>query len=189
MSKPHQAEGGDGRTSPPREVGGRRLFWQVFLHGLLLIALVVAALAVVTVVFREGWWREATQVSRYVGEHVAELREDPRQLKAELLRVREAFGVEASIYATDGKTLLASSADPPIPPRLAPGATEAEGFPGRHGRGGPCRSRAAARRSPSSWAITCRRPCTHRWCSWRCSWSSPWPRSRSLVPSPPRWSG
>jgi signal transduction histidine kinase len=101
----------------------------------LLIALVVAALSVVSVVFREGWWREATQVSRYVGEHVAELREHPRQLKAELDRVRETFGVEASIYATDGKTLLASSADPPFPPRLAPGATEAEGFPGRHGRG------------------------------------------------------
>jgi two-component system, OmpR family, sensor kinase len=124
-----------GRRGRPHRLGGRRFFWRVFLHGLLLIGLVTAAVAGVSAVFHEGWWREASQLSRYVGDHVAELMDHPAALERELGRVRKAFGVEASVYGPDGTTLVASSARPPLPPRLEPGASEAAGFPGHSGRG------------------------------------------------------
>lgn len=118
---------------------GKRFFWRVFLHGVLLMVLVAAAVMAIAAASQEGWWREAGQVSRYVGEHVGALLDRPAELEAELRRVRDAFGVEASVYGPDGRTVVASSAAPPLPPRLAPGAVEGAGFLGRgsHGRAIP----------------------------------------------------
>jgi signal transduction histidine kinase len=114
---------------------GKRLFWRIFTHGLLLIALVLVAVVVVSFVFDEGWWREADAVSRYAAERVADLRRDPEALRIELARVREAFGVVATVYAEDGRTVVASTADPPFPPRPSPRAGAARGFPARPGSG------------------------------------------------------
>lgn len=114
---------------------GRRLFWRIFMHGLLLIALVMGAVLVVSFLFNEGWWREADVAARYAAERVADLERDPQALATELARVREAFGVVATVYDQDGRTVLASSADPPLPARLAPGSDRARGFPNRHGNG------------------------------------------------------
>ncbi len=105
------------------------------MHGLMLIALVMAAVVVVGFIFGEGWWHEADVASRYAAEHVADLRRDPAALSTELVRVREAFGVVATVYAADGRTVIASTADPPLPPRLASRAGAPRGFPAVHASG------------------------------------------------------
>ena len=113
----------------------RSLFWRVFLHGLLLIALVSLAVGVVAGAFQEDHWREVGRVTRYVTAHVAGMERDPALLQRELARVREAFGVEATVYGKEGGEPIASSAAPPLPPILSPGATEPRGLPVRRGAG------------------------------------------------------
>ncbi len=116
----------------------RTLFWRIFLHGLLVIVLVMLAVGTVAHLSQTGWWSEADRASRYAAGRVSELRDDPAALRAELERVRQAFGVVATVYATDGRTVIASTAPEPLRPRLGPDATEARGFPGgRHGRAIP----------------------------------------------------
>jgi signal transduction histidine kinase len=102
--------------------------------------MVILAMGAVGWIFQAGWWREQDRASRYATERLADLRDDPRALATELQRLRESFGAVASIYAADG-TLLASTAEPPLPPRLKPGETEPIGFPahGAHGRALPLR--------------------------------------------------
>jgi two-component system OmpR family sensor kinase len=96
--------------------------------------LVLLAVMGVSYLFQMGWWREADQAARYAAERLADVREQPAALRAELERERQAFGVLATVYAADG-TLLASTADPPLAPRIRPGESEPRGFPGRHGKG------------------------------------------------------
>jgi len=95
---------------------GHRLFWRLFAHGLLLIGLVFVSVVTVSYLFGEGFWRGADAMARYSSERVSELRGDPPALSVELSRVRQALGVVATVYAEDGRTVLASSADPPLPP-------------------------------------------------------------------------
>jgi len=91
------------------------LFWRVYLHGVALLVLVAIAVAVTGWLFRPGnLWSGAGRAVEYATLRVEELRADPPRLAVELLRVREAFGVRATVWDGDG-TLLASSADPPIP--------------------------------------------------------------------------
>ncbi len=59
---------------------GGPLFWRIFLHGLLLIALVMAAVVVVGFIFGEGWWHEADVAARYAADRVSDLRRDPAAL-------------------------------------------------------------------------------------------------------------
>jgi two-component system OmpR family sensor kinase len=124
-----------GRRFPHRPWRGHRLFWRIFGHGLFLIVLVLVAVGAVALFFGEGWWREGDAAAGYAAERVADLRNDPQALATELARVRQAFGVIATVYAADGRTILASSADPPLPPRLDLGAKGPRGFPERHGGG------------------------------------------------------
>jgi two-component system OmpR family sensor kinase len=112
----------------------RSLFAKVFLHGLLLILLVTGAGMGVTWLFHQGPWREVDVSARYAADQVAALRGDPPALRRELERVREVFGVQASVYDAAG-ALVASSAAPPLAPLLAPGETEPRGFPGYRGQG------------------------------------------------------
>ncbi len=105
------------------------------MHGLLLIVLVMLAVTVVGFFFDEGFWHEADVAARYAAERVADLRKDPEALRAELARAREAFGVVATVYAADGKTILASTSEPPLPPRPEPRAGVPRGFPIQHAAG------------------------------------------------------
>jgi len=91
------------------------MFWRVYRHGLLLLALVALAVAGV------GWalgrtfpGRNAEAVARYAALRASELADRPEELRRELARVREAFGLEITLYGAGGE--LASTADPPHPP-------------------------------------------------------------------------
>ncbi len=90
------------------------LFWRVYLHGVALLVLVGVAVAVVGwALRREGGWHEAPRVAGYAAGRVAELAGSPERLREELQRVREAFGVEASVYGPDGR-IVATTAEPPL---------------------------------------------------------------------------
>jgi len=113
-----------------------RLFWRVYLNGIVLLLLVAAALAVVGAALGRGQWaRNPERLAAYVAEHLGEARSDPERLAAELSRVREALAVEVAVYRDDGGLLAASDASPPPPLDPAERARLAAGpllEPGRH---------------------------------------------------------
>jgi len=105
-----------------------RLFWRVYLNGLLLLLLVaLAVFAVGAALGRPGMAHNPRRFVEYAAMRVSDLRSDPERLARELDRVREAFGAEVTVYQAGAP--LASSADPPLVPlsagdeaRLAGGA-------------------------------------------------------------------
>jgi signal transduction histidine kinase len=93
-----------------------RVFWRVYLNGLLLLALVAVALGVVgTLVGRGQMVRSPERLARYAADRLSELRGDPPRLAAELRRAGETFGVDLAVYRAGGE-LVAASGDPPPPP-------------------------------------------------------------------------
>jgi signal transduction histidine kinase len=105
-----------------------RLFWRVYLNGLLLLLLVaLAVFAVGAALGRPGMAHNPRRFVEYAAMRVGDLRSDPERLSRELDRVREAFGSEATFYQAGAP--LASNVDPPLAPlsagdeaRLAGGA-------------------------------------------------------------------
>ncbi|MCM2334233.1 MAG: HAMP domain-containing protein, partial [Anaeromyxobacteraceae bacterium] len=108
------------RRAHGRPPGGHphrgRIFWRIYGHGLLL--LVAVALTVAGV----GWAlgrhlapREPGRMAAYAATHVAELLDRPGRLGPELERVREGFGLEATVYDAAG-ALVASNVEPPLEP-------------------------------------------------------------------------
>ncbi|HEY7725962.1 MAG TPA: HAMP domain-containing sensor histidine kinase, partial [Anaeromyxobacteraceae bacterium] len=90
-----------------------RLFWRVWLSGLLLLGAVHLALAAT------GWalgGRAPVLRPDRAAEYAAALASarDPADLGAALSRAREAFGTEIAVY--DGEALVAANAEPPPPP-------------------------------------------------------------------------
>jgi signal transduction histidine kinase len=88
----------------------------VYGHGLVLLVLVTVAVAAA------GWAlgralpaREPERLASYVAARMGELAGEPARLRAELQRVREAFGLEISVYGP-GDQLLASNIEPALPP-------------------------------------------------------------------------
>jgi len=101
-----------------------RLFWRVYLHGLLLLVVVALVLGAIGAVMRHTWPAEAPRrVARWTAARLSDVRDDPERLRAELQRARDAFGVEATVWS-EGR-VLATTVDPPLP--LPP--------PGHLGRG------------------------------------------------------
>jgi two-component system OmpR family sensor kinase len=94
-----------------------RLFWRVYLNGLLLLLLVAIAVASVGAALRHvpaGGGHNPERFAAYAAERVAELRRDPAALEGELRRVRETFGAEVTVYGAGG--VLATNVEPPLPP-------------------------------------------------------------------------
>jgi two-component system, OmpR family, sensor kinase len=58
---------------------------------------------------------------------VAELQADPPRLEGELRRFRELFGVDATVYGPDARTVIATSVEPPLAPVLPAGAAPRDG--------------------------------------------------------------
>jgi signal transduction histidine kinase len=102
-----------------RKCGRRRhprLFWRIYLNGLLLLVLVGVALAIVgALVGRGQMMRSPERLARYAAEQAGEYRGDARRLAAELSRASEAFGVELAVYADTGELLAASGERVPAP--------------------------------------------------------------------------
>lgn len=92
-----------------------RLFWRVYLNGLLLLALVSGALVVAGVIMGRGHFlRNPERLASLAARHLAESRTDPERLAEELLRAREDFGAEITVYSR-ANARLASNVDPPLP--------------------------------------------------------------------------
>lgn len=110
---------------PRVRCGGRghpgAFFWRVYIHGLLILVLVALAVGSVGYLFSRRAWREPEKVAAYAADRVSELRRDPARLADELERVRDVFGVQATVYADDG-AVVASSAEPPLAPAFPAGA-------------------------------------------------------------------
>ncbi|HTP49071.1 MAG TPA: HAMP domain-containing sensor histidine kinase [Anaeromyxobacteraceae bacterium] len=93
-----------------------RLFWRVYLNGILLLVLVGVALAVVgALVGRGQLMRSPERLARYAAEQASEYRAEPARLAAELRRASEAFGVEFAVYSDSGALLAASDEHFPGP--------------------------------------------------------------------------
>jgi signal transduction histidine kinase len=109
---------------------GGRLFWRVYRHGLLLLLLVAVTVAAVGWALRgeRTWHGRAGRAAAYAATRVAELSGDGRALAAELGRVRDAFGLEASVYDGAG-ALVASNVEPPVDP--VADAPDEDGGPAR----------------------------------------------------------
>ena len=119
-------------------LGHGRLFWRVYLNGILLLVLVALALGVAGALLGRAWpgARGVPALLRWAGERVSEVRSDPARLRLALLRARETLSVDATVRQ-DG-LVLATNVDPPLP-ALTPAQLErlaqAKGRPLRlHGR-------------------------------------------------------
>jgi len=103
-------------TDPGRRHRHRHgpLFWRIYLHGVLLLVLVGIAVGAVGFALRGGRTHgPAGGVSAYAAGRIAELAGTPARMEEELRRLRDAFGVEGTVYGRDGRP-IASSAEPPL---------------------------------------------------------------------------
>jgi len=113
--------------------GHGRIFWRVYLTGVLLLVLVALALGVVGWLYGGGGpGPRPERFVEYAAERVAGTIGDPARLSAELAGVRETFGADVSVWR-DGKA-LASNVTPPLGPlddpdrgRVAAGAFRVTG--------------------------------------------------------------
>jgi two-component system, OmpR family, sensor kinase len=94
----------------------RPLFRRIYLHGLLLLALVAVAIAAaVAVMGRQPMALSHLRIGGYAAWRVAHSRPHPELLAQELRQAREDFGAEITIWALDGSR-LATNVEPPLPP-------------------------------------------------------------------------
>ncbi len=97
--------------------GRRRLFWQVYLHGVLLIVVVGVAAGLVNFAVGIPPWRVAygEWLRSYLESRLPALEQDPTVLAHDLRHARVAVGLAVSIYGP-GERLVGSNVDPPLPP-------------------------------------------------------------------------
>ncbi len=92
-----------------------RLFWRVYLNGLVLLVLVALSLfAVGAALGRPGLPHNPRRFVEYAALRVGDLRADPQRLAHELARVHDTFGADVTVY--QGGSVLASNVDPPLAP-------------------------------------------------------------------------
>jgi signal transduction histidine kinase len=85
-----------------------------------LLVVVGVTVGVVGFALRRGeGWGPGGRPGEYAAARISELTSDPARLEAELLRVKEAFGVDSSVYGPDGQ-LLATTGPGPQKPRRGP---------------------------------------------------------------------
>jgi signal transduction histidine kinase len=83
-----------------------QLFWRIYLHGVLMLVVVGVAVGAVGMAVRHtSGWGPGGRPADYAAARVGELMDDPPRLAEELRRAHDAFGVEASVYAADGRLL------------------------------------------------------------------------------------
>lgn len=110
------------------------LFWRIYLHGVLLLVLVGIAVGVVGFAFGRGRGLVPGRVSGYAAARIAELAGTPERIAEELRRLRDALGVEATLYDREGRP-IASSADPPLETPFVTAPPRREGSVRLRGRG------------------------------------------------------
>jgi signal transduction histidine kinase len=101
----HRHHGLRGRHGP--------LFWRIYLHGVLMLVVVGIAVASVGYALRPSGWVPGGRPAEYLASHVSELAANPPVLERELERAHEAFGLEASVFAADGRLVASTPGGPP----------------------------------------------------------------------------
>jgi signal transduction histidine kinase len=91
-----------------------RLFWRVYLHGVLLLLVVAVAVALTGVAIRRepAWHAYPDRLATYLSSRATEI-DKPELLVRDLARERELLGVEATIYRLDG-SMVATNVQPPV---------------------------------------------------------------------------
>jgi len=111
------------------------LFWRIYLHGVLLLVAVGLAVAGVGWALHRGpLSQQPARVASYAAVRIAELAGTPARLEEELRRVRDTFGVEATVYAAGGRP-IATNVEPPLAPPFGDGAPARDGPIRLRGRG------------------------------------------------------
>jgi signal transduction histidine kinase len=91
-----------------------RLFWRVYLYGVVLLVVVALTLGAVGIFSRTGApWGDGSQITGWAAERVVELASSPGRLSDELRRVREVHGIHATVYGPDG-AVIATNVEPPL---------------------------------------------------------------------------
>ncbi len=95
----------------------RRLFWQVYLHGVLLIVVVAVSAGLVNLAVGVPPWRVAygEWLRSYLEARLPALQQDPGALAQDLRHARNVVGIAVSVYGPGGR-LIGSNVDPPLPP-------------------------------------------------------------------------
>ena len=92
-----------------------RLFWRVYLNGLLLLALVaLSVFAVGAALGRSGQPHNPRRFVEYTALRIGDLRGHPDDLARELTRIHDVFGAEVTVYQSGA--VLASNVEPPLAP-------------------------------------------------------------------------
>lgn len=126
-ARPGPVEGPGPWRRPHRRRRHGRLFWRVYLHGLGLLLLVGITVGAVSFVLRQGRAPdEPVRVAGYAAGRIAELAGTPERLAEELRRVRDVFGIEATLYGRDGRP-VASNVEPPLATPFGGGGPAREG--------------------------------------------------------------
>ncbi|MCA9625975.1 MAG: HAMP domain-containing protein, partial [Myxococcales bacterium] len=123
---------------PERRRARRRMFWRVYLHGIvLLVAVIFGAVIADRVVGGEPPFSDKARLAAYVSAELTPLLDRPQALQGELERFQRAFDVEVAVYRQDPARSTPerlASAGAEVPPPFDPPPAEPTV---EHGREGP----------------------------------------------------
>ncbi|MCC6523223.1 MAG: HAMP domain-containing histidine kinase [Polyangiaceae bacterium] len=127
MRRHAHPRGGHGHACRPRRHHDRRLFWRVYLHGIVLI-LLAGATALTTAWLSNAfpsWQRIEDRIGAFVVRELGPLAGDPAALERRLATWHEILEMDLAVYDRAGNRLVALGADPPaaLDPPPAEGAS------------------------------------------------------------------
>jgi signal transduction histidine kinase len=141
---------------------GRRMFWRVYLHGIVLLIAVTVGVGMANKALLGAYTppiADAERLAMYVDSELTPLLDDAPALQNKLSRMREIFETDVAIYPATGGRALAHAGDPaPEPLREVPSEPFLRRDGGRHLFAVPVASGRAYlvghvewRHSPSRW--------------------------------------
>jgi two-component system OmpR family sensor kinase len=93
-----------------------RLYWRLYLAGLALLGLVLAAnLGVASLTGRSPIVRGTEKLTRFAAEHIADHRGEPTRIETELRQMAEAFRVDMAFRLDDGRVVAGVGEPPALP--------------------------------------------------------------------------
>ena len=92
----------------------RRMFWRVYIYGLILLAAVAMGIGLANKLLPgvQTPWSNYRQIAGYIDEELTPLLHDRPALEAKLERVHRGFGIDLAVYASDGALMGAAGSTP-----------------------------------------------------------------------------